>query len=339
MRPEPGKSQSDASPIVVWELTRACRVQCMHCAAGAQAKRSPLELSTYESYKTIDQIVAVAPRELIITGGDPLERADVFQLIDYARRRGIRPAVTLTPSRVLNGAVFAKLRSNGVERVIFPIDGPDPERHDAVRGVAGHFTGTLQAIRWARTSGLPLEINTLVTGTVFRNLASVAGLVSELGAVRWNLYFIVPVRGSRDLETLNAEEIETAFGRIHELSANAPFEIRTFEAPQYTRYVMQRVQNVPIPPDILFISHTGEVGVSPFVPTAAGNVRYQPLSWVYHNSDLLVALRDDRNIKGKCGRCDYRAVCRGSRARAFATTGDLFASDPLCAYQPAAPEV
>lgn len=338
MRPEPGKSQSDVPPVVIWELTRACRVQCMHCTAGAQARRSPLELSTYESYKTIDQIVAVSPRELIITGGDPLERADVFQLIDYARRRGLRPAITLTPSPALNGAVFSKLRMNGVDRVIFPIDGADPERHEAVRGVHGQFSATLQAIRWARTSGLPVEINTLLTEAAFRDLAKIASLAGELGAVRWNLYFIVPVRGSRELAALSVEEMENAFERIHALSATAPFEIRTFEAPQYTRYVMQHAENAAAPPDVLFISHTGEVGVSPFVPTAAGNVRYQPLSWVYRNSDLLVALRDDRNIKGKCGRCEYRTVCGGSRARAFATTGDLFASDPLCAYQPAGPE-
>ena len=136
-----------------------------------------------------------------------------------------------------------------------------------------------------------------------------------------------------------ADDVESAFGRIYDLSTTAPFEVRTFEAPQYTRYVMQQTKKVAMPPDVLFISHTGEVGVSPFVPTAAGNVRYQPLSWVYRNSDLLSALRDDRNIKGKCGRCDYADVCRGSRARAFAVTGDLFASDPLCAYQPAAAEV
>lgn len=329
----------DTKPIVVWELTRACRVQCVHCTAGKQAKRNPLELSTYEAYKTIDQIIALSPAELVFSGGDPLERADVFQLVDYARRRGLKPAVTLTPSSALNGAVFSKLRTNGADRVIFAIDGADPEQHDKIRGVPGHFTATLQAIRWARTCALPVEINTLVTASVFRSIRSVASLVGELGAIRWNLYFVVPVRGSRDLDTLNADDVENAFGRIYDISTTAPFEVRTFEAPQYTRYVMQHSKNVAIPPDVLFISHTGEVGVSPFVPTAAGNVRYQPLSWVYHNSDLLIALRDDRNIKGKCGRCDYRAICRGSRARAFATTGDLFASDPLCAYQPAAAEV
>ena len=362
MQRQPGKSQSEAiPPTVMWELTRACRLQCMHCTAGAQARRSPLELSTYEAYKTIDQIVALGPREVIITGGDPLERADIFQLIDYARRRGIRPQVTLVPSTALNGAAIGKLRANGADRVLFAIDGPNPEQHDAVRGIRGHFTSTLQAIRWARTSGLPVEINTLITRRVARDLGTIADLVAELGATRWNLYFLVPVKASRDIDALNADEIEEVFGRVFELSASVPFQIRTFEAPHYARYILQRaltsrketierffddvtVADMPageqfastVASNVIFISHTGEVSVSGFVPLAAGNVRYQALSWVYGYSDLFTALRDDANLKGKCGRCEFHSICRGSRARAFAVTGDIFSADPLCAYQPGA---
>ena len=361
MQLEPRKSQSDTPPIVMWELTRACHLQCMHCTAGAQARRNPLELSTYEAYKTIDQIVALAPRELLITGGDPLERVDLFQLVDYARRRGIRPAVTLVPSNALNGSIPGKLRANGVDRAIFSIDGTNPERHDAVRGIRGHFTSTLQAIRWARTSGLPVEINTLVSRRGARELGTIADLVAELGAVRWNLYFLVPVKASRDIEMLTADEVEEVFGRIFDTSARVPFPIRTFEAPHYARYLLQRAlasrqetierffdkgTAIDVPEEavfatatasnVVFVSHTGEVSVSPFVPLVAGNVRYQPLSWVYHNSDLFTALRDDNNLKGKCGRCEYRTICRGSRARAFAISGDIFAADPLCTYQPGA---
>lgn len=359
MQLEPGKRQPEAPPIVMWELTRACRLQCMHCTAGAQARRNPLELSTYESYKTIDQIVALGPSELVITGGDPLERVDVFQLIDYARRRGIRPAVTLTPSTLLTGSVFGKLRTNGVDRVIFSIDGANPERHDAVRGIRGHFTTTLQAIRWARTSGIPVEINTLVSRPVARELATIADLVAELGAIRWNLYFPVPVKAARELEMLTADEVEEVFGRVFELSARVPYQIRTFEAPHYARYLLQRAiasrqetiekffdngVALELPHDslfsgtiasnVVFVSHTGEVSVSPFSPVVAGNVRYQPLSWVYQYSDLFTTVRDDSNLKGKCGRCEYRTICQGSRARAFAISGDIFAADPVCAYQP-----
>jgi len=362
MHLQPAKSQSDAPPIVMWELTRACRLSCMHCAVGAQARRSQLELSTYESYKTIDQIVALRPREVIITGGDPLERADLFQLADYARRRGIRPSVTLPISSLLTGAIVGRLRTNGVERVAFAIDGHNPERHDAIRGINGHFGSTLQAIRWARTAGLPVEINTLVTRRAARDLGTIANLMADLGAVRWNVFFLVPVKQARDLDALNADEVEDVFARIYDLSRLVPFPVRTFEAPHYARYVLQResktrqetldryfdataAEAVSLPvhelgdisaSNVLFISHTGEVSASPFVPLVAGNVRYQPLSWVYRHSELFAALHDENNLKGKCGRCEFRTICRGSRARAFAMSGDIFASDPLCAYQPGA---
>lgn len=338
MQPEP--------VVLLWELTRACRLQCMHCTAGSQARRSPLELSTYEAYKTIDQIVSLAPREVVITGGDPLERADLFQLVDYARRRGLRPGITLVPSTGLTGAMVHKLRTNGIDRVIFSIDGPNPERHDALRGVRGHFTSTLQAIRWARTAGLAIEINTLVSRRVARDLPAIADLVAELGAVRWNLYFLVPVKASRDIEVLTAEEVEEVFERIFDASSTAPFQVRTFEAPHYARYVVQRAGETSAQPpvgeqfagttarNVIFVSHTGEISISPFVPVASGNVRYQPLSHLFRTNELFGALRDDNNLKGKCARCEYRSICGGSRARAFATTGDIFATDPLCAYQP-----
>jgi len=244
----------------------------------------------------------------------------------------------LVPSPALNGSVLGKLRTNGVDRAIFGIDGQGPESHDAIRS-PGHFTATLQAIRWARMATLPVEINTLVSSAAAAELESIATLVADLGAVRWNLFFMVPLRQSRSIDAPDAGEIEGIFERVYQISAKARFAVRTFEAPHYARFLAQHAVNadfVSAASDVVFISHTGEVGVSPFVPTAAGNVRYHPLSWVFRNSDLMVALRDDRNIKGKCGRCEYHSICLGSRARAWATSGDLFGSDPLCAWQPAA---
>lgn len=336
----------DANPIVMWELTRACRLSCAHCAIGAQQRRSPLELSTYEAYKTIDQIVALRPEEFIITGGDVLERADIFQLTDYARRRGVAPTVTVSVTPSLTGAVVGKLRHNGAARLAIGVDSSSPDRHDATRGVDGNFSSTLLALRWARTADLPLEINTLLNRRNFNDLQTIAELLGDIGATRWNVFLLVPTGNSKNVSALTADEVEKAFEILYELSSRTPYTIRTFEGPQYNRFVAQKAAKerlelqptfghpVPKNKELLFISHTGEVSASPFLPLTAGNVRYQPLSIIYRSSDLFAALRDTSNLKGKCSRCEFKTICGGSRARSFATTGDLFGSDPLCAYQP-----
>jgi AdoMet-dependent heme synthase len=340
--------QPDATPIVMWELTRACRLECVSCSIAAQQRRSPLELSTYESYKTIDQIASLRPAELVITGGDLLERNDIYQLIDYARRHGISPTVTLTVTPAMTGSVIGKLRHNGAARIAISIDSALPERHDAERGIHGQFASTLLALRWARTADMPVEVNTLLSRGNVSDLARLAELLGDVGVARWNIYLFVPTAHTKNTDALNANEVEAAFETIYELSRRVPFEIRTFEGPQYRRFVVQQTAKAiaesiePAPVDqgraqrqeVIFISHTGEVSASPFLPLPAGNVRYQPLGAVYRTSDLFVALRDPNNLKGKCGRCEFKSICHGSRARAFAATGDLFAPDPLCAYQP-----
>jgi radical SAM protein len=351
---------ADRPRVVIWELTRACRLGCAHCPAGAQPRRSPLELSTYEAYKTIDQIVALNPDEVILTGGDPLERTDITQLIDYARRRGLQTSLMVSPTPALTGAAIGKLKHSGLARLVISLDSASPENHDASRGISGQFGSTLLAIRWARTAELPVEINTLLNRRNVSDLRAMAGFLGDVEVQRWNVYFLVPIGASKHVETLTAEEVEQAFARLYELGERVPFPIRTFEAPHYRRYVLQRAveqrvravnqyfdadnSGLRIADDTgnsavavtnsLFITHTGEVTVSPFLALTAGNVRYQPLSTIYRYGELFAAMRDEVNLKGKCGRCEFRTVCGGSRARAFAMTGDLFASDPLCAYQP-----
>jgi radical SAM protein with 4Fe4S-binding SPASM domain len=328
--------QADRARVVMWELTRACKLGCAHCPSDARHKRSPLELSTYEAYKTIDQIVALNPDEVIITGGDPLERVDLYQLVDYARRRGLQPALMVSPTPLLTGAAIGKLKHHGLARIIISLDAPAPDKS------GGQFGSTLLAIRWARTAELPVEVNTLLNRRNLSELQTLAELLGDVDVFRWNIYFHVPTGNSRTIETLTAEETEQVFAKLHELSARVPFPIRTFEAPQYRRFVLQKaveegeaVRNVSVAVNhCLYVTHTGEVTLSPFLPLTAGNVRYQPLSTLFRYGELFAAVRDDGHLKGKCGRCDYRTVCGGSRARAFAMTGDLFAADPLCAYQP-----
>ncbi len=317
MNLQPANPQPDAAPIVMWELTRACRLNCVHCPVGAQQKRSPLELSTYEAYKTIDQIVALRPDEFILTGGDLLERSDLFQLIDYARRRGLKPSVNVTVTSSLTGAVMGKIKHNGADRVVIALEGAVPERHDAARGISGQFGATLLALRWARTAGIGIEVNTLLTRRNVEDLPRMAELLGDIGIDRWNIYNVVPVGQSKQIEMLTDEELEHAFGVLFDLSQKTPFAIRTFEAPQYRRFVLERtakakkesidryfdshdeqiavyepnVLRTAAGDDLVFISHTGEVSASPMLPLTAGNVRYQPLGIVYRTSELFAAIR------------------------------------------------
>ncbi|HSP17317.1 MAG TPA: radical SAM protein [Thermoanaerobaculia bacterium] len=315
------------SRIVMWELTRACKLSCIHCPVGSLPRRSPVELSTYEAYKTIDQIVSLQPDELMITGGDPLERTDIYQLIDYARRRGIAPSMMASGTPLLTGAAVGKLKRNGLARLIVSLDSSAPDRHDAVRGLTGQFSATLMSIRWARTAELPVEVNTLASRRNIADLAPIASLLGDVGAQRWNIYFLVPFGESKQSELLSGSELDEVFTQLRDISHRVAFPIRVFEAPHY-RYFGKN--------DILFITHTGEVSISPFLPMTAGNVRYEPLTSLYRHGDMFTALRDEANLKGKCARCEYRKSCGGSRARAYAMTGDVFAADPLCNYQPGA---
>lgn len=350
----------DRTRVVMWELTRACKLGCAHCPIGAQPRRSPLELSTYEAYKTIDQIVSLNPDEVIITGGDPFERSDLYQLLDYARRRGLAPSLMVSASPALTGAAVGKLKRNGLARLIISLDSSSPDRHDSARGITGQFGSTLLAIRWARTAELPVEVNTLLTPHNLGDIDSVAELLGDVEVQRWNLYFAVPVGATRATDLLPSETTEAIFEKIYDLSRRVPFPIRTFEAPHYRRFVLQKAveerqkrmedlfdasaaglrigddsgRGAVAVNNYLYISHTGEVSISPFLPLTAGNIRYQSLATVERYGELFAVVRDEVNLKGKCGRCEFKTVCGGSRARAFAVTGDLFAADPLCAYQP-----
>ena len=336
-------------PAVVWEVTRACSLHCQHCPMGAEPQRSPLELSTYEGYKTIDQIATLEPSRFVISGGDPLERDDVFQFIEYAKRRGLDPAIALSPTAELTQQAMATIARKGASRIVVSIDDVTALRHDALRGIPGTFAATLDAIRWARQSGIVVEINTLVSRRNAAHLADVLDLLLSLGAETWNLYFLVPVGGAKTVDVLTAEEVERVFAFVDR--AAEAIKVRVIEAPHYRRHRLEKSssewpdfagyqsENGPVithdARGVVFISHSGEVRPSELLPLSAGNIRYRALGAIFRGGDLFVALRDPRNLKGKCSRCEYARICGGSRARAFAVSGDLFGSDPLCAYEPA----
>jgi radical SAM protein with 4Fe4S-binding SPASM domain len=340
---------------VVWELTRACDAGCTNCPKRAVAE-SGVALTTYESYKTIDQIASVGPAEFLISGGDPLEREDVYQLIDYARRRGLAPQLVVSPTTRLTMETVSKLHYNGLQKIVVSIDGSSPERHDPVHGAIGSFGLTLHAMRWAQFNGLHMDVNTLVCRRSLTDLPAIAEMLRHFSIDAWNLYFIVPVAGTSTEDMITAEETEDVFAFMHELSQRVNFKVRAVEAPHYTRFRLQQrdarrdtsdwsdfsgyVTDVPAdevvggPDRFVFITHSGEVRPSEFLPLGGGNLRFRSLGTILRGSDLFVALRDSSNLKGKCGRCEFHSVCGGSRARAYAMTGDVFAAEPLCSYEP-----
>lgn len=355
----------DPHPIVQWELTRLCDQHCRGCPAGASMHADPNELSTYEAYKTIDQIAALQPRELILTGGNPLEREDVYPIIDYTRRRGLDPSLVLTPSRDLTLETLARLERHGLTRVTFSIDGSRAAIHESVHSVPDSFAATLRAMLWAEAIGLRIEVNTLVLRSNAADLDAIVSLIAQFHPVRWNVHFPVPIAASRVLPMPSAAEVESIFETLEQIRERVPFAIRVVEAPHYRRYRLQRLLESRLGHDndawqdfhgyvdehadlhaaaqesaigethgFLYISHAGDVRSSEFAPHSAGNVRYRDLGSIDRGSDLLVALRDPDNLHGKCRTCELRMLCGGSRARAYAMTGDLFGADPLCAYEP-----
>jgi radical SAM protein with 4Fe4S-binding SPASM domain len=352
----------DPHPIVLLELTRACDLHCRNCPSGADERPGPNELTTYESYKTIDQIVALQLRELVITGGDPLERDDVDQIVDYARRRGLDPALVVSPTTRLTSDAVARLARHGLTRIVISIDGSAPEIHQAGHGVVGTFATSLLAMQWAQNAGLAIEVNTLVSRRNADDLDAIVDLIRPWHPERWNVHFIVPIGGSTHVEMLTAAEVERVFATLAGIRDRERFAVRVVEAPHFRRFLLQRSLSERLhdakwldftgcdatsdsardlldaatdgAQRFLYISHAGDVRASEFLPQSAGNLRYRPLGAIYRAADLFVALRDPANLKGKCGRCEFRHLCGGSRARAWAMTGDLFATDPLCAYEP-----
>lgn len=332
------------SLTVVWQLTRECDLGCTHCAP-LPSRADSHELTTYEAYRTLDQIARVAPERFVISGGDPLARKDIFELVQYARRRGMEPAVMVSPTRRLSAENVNGLRANGLTRLIFGLNASSAQRHDATTGVSGSYSTTIRGLRWARDARLTIEINTLITRETVSDLAAIAEMIDAFRIDAWNVHFLVPVPASRANQSLTPEQAESAFAALSAIASISKYRVRVVEAPEYRLHLLQKsdwpdftgyVDNSEIVDEVAFITADGDVRPSEFLPVSGGNLREQSLKTILGSSALFRSLRDRSRLTGKCRHCEYRTACGGSRARAWATTGDMFASDPLCAYQPGA---
>ena len=338
----------DRSPMVaIWEVTRACDLCCVHCRASAMPSRDPRELSTEQALNLIDQLRDLEPGVLVLTGGDPLKRPDLFELIGVAVRAGLTVAITPSVTPLLTAAAIDRLAAAGISRIALSLDGPDPATHDVFRGTPGAYQATLDAVAAVRAVGLPLQINTSLSRRTIDTLPAMARLVTEIAPALWSVFFVVPVGRAALAQQLDAATCEQVFNFLADWTASTGLPVKTTAAQAYRRVLLQRAKDHvhpgegrPRPPAVnegkgfVFVSHTGEVYPSGFLPISAGNIRRTPLAEIYRNSALFRALRDADRLEGKCGRCEFRVVCGGSRARAYAVSGNAFAEDPACAYQP-----
>lgn len=333
----------DYPSIVIWEVTQACALSCVHCRAEARPARDPRELSTAEGLRLIEEVAAMPKALLILTGGDPMERPDLQDFVRHAVLQGIRTALSPSATSKVTPERLQALKDIGLHRVAISLDAMDAATHDAFRGVQGSYQRTMEIADDLRRIGLPLQIGTTITRKNAHQLETMAGKVGELGAVLWSVFFLVPT-GRADPEImLSAGECEDVLNRLYDISRRIRFAIKTTEAPHYRRIILER--SAPHRPSLpmindakgfVFVSHTGDVYPSGFLPISAGNVRSAPLGKIYRESDLFKSLRDGDRLKGRCGRCEHRQLCGGSRARAYGMTRDPLAEDPLCAYEPAA---
>ena len=342
----------DTRPFVlIWEVTQACDLECEHCRADAQPDRHPQELDTAEGKALLDEAARFDENQLVVlSGGDPLTRDDVPELIEYGTDLGLR--MTLTPSGTssLDPAVIDELADAGLKRLAVSIDGSTAAAHDTFRGEPGTFEQTLAAARYAREQDIPLQVNTTVTRSTVDDLPDLADLVESLGAVLWSVFFLVPIGRGRILDPIGPERADEVMSWLLTQATTRDFGVKTTEAPQYRRVAMETnrsAEEQPVDTDSIgrrggvragdgfaFVSHTGEVFPSGFLPLSAGSVRDTSLVELYRDSDLFQALREEDQFIGKCGVCEYRNVCGGSRSRAYAYTGDPLESDPLCPYVP-----
>jgi radical SAM protein len=389
--PARGGLNFDETPfLAIWEITQSCDLACKHCRAAAQPIAHPDELTNAEGKDLIDQIAAMGVPIFVFTGGDPLKRKDVFELIEYAASKGVQVALTPSATPLLTREAMAKLKESGLVRLGISLDGSTPEIHDTFRGLPGAWARTIQAIEWANEVGLPIQVHTTISRHNAHDLDNLCALFEKLAIVMWNVFFLVPVGRGQQADLLSGEEFENVFGKIYELSHRVSFQIKTTEAMHYRRYLLQHnleerrmnhghgaasghpasghpggshsggskiaaalgyepgaptadaktrtaswaTRRVNDGKGFMFISHVGNVYPSGFLPIHAGNIRESGLAEIYREAPIFKSLRDTSKLEGKCGACEYKEICGGSRARAYALTGDPLAQEPCCIYQP-----
>jgi radical SAM protein len=348
----------DLSPLMFYyEVTQACDLVCEHCRASAQEDPHPDELPSELSKRLIDQVSSFPKRPtIVLTGGDPLKRPDIFDLIRHAVGAGLQVALTPSATPLATFEAFRAAHEAGVRRLGISLDGADAEMHDAFRGWSGSFERTMRMLADARRLEMAVQVNTSITRRNFHQIDDIAELLAAQGIAMWSVFFLIPVGRGVEQERISPEEYEVAFEKLWKHARSKPYGVKTTEAPHYRRYVLEQQGDPLAGPGrqeasaahrghraplgvwdgrgVMFVSHTGDIYPAGFLPLVCGRFPDQSVVDAYQNHPTFRSLRDADGFKGKCGICEYRYVCGGSRARAYAVTGDALESEPDCVYVP-----
>ncbi len=336
--------------IAIWETTQACDLVCTHCRASAQPNRDRAELTTSEAKALLDSFAHARVPLVILTGGDPAKRPDLVELVRYGTQLGLTMGLTPSATPLVTRPLLEELAVAGLQRLAISIDGSSAPIHDGFRGKDGSFERSLEILDDARRVGLSTQVNTTLHRGTLGDLPRLAELMTELGIKLWSVFVIVPT-GRATLELMpGASEIEDGLQELLQLAKTVPFFIKTTAGPQYRRVALEQKKQggetvtvgargkqamwVNEGRGFVFVSHRGEIFPSGFLPVSCGNVRDRDVIETYRNHPTFRLLRNSDAFAGKCGVCEYRKVCGGARARAYAMKGDLIASDPLCPYVP-----
>lgn len=346
----------DGSPqcrLIAWEVTRSCNLACRHCRAEAHPEPYPGELSTDEAKSLIDTFPQVGNPIVIFTGGDPMLRPDVYDLVAYASKLGLR--CVMSPNGTLITPEKAVLiKQCCVQRCSISLDGPDAASHDAFRGIPGAFDASLRGIEYLKQAGVEFQINTTVTQSNLQDFKKIFDLCERLGAVAWHIFLLVPVGRGANIqnEVISAQEYEDVLHWFYEFRKTTKMQLKATCAPHYYRIMRQRAkeEGLAVNPSTFgmdamtrgclggtgfcFISHTGQVQPCGYLTLDCGNVREIAFPEIWKKSEIFHRLRTQSEYKGKCGVCEFHRVCGGCRARAFSMSGDYMAQEPLCTYQP-----
>ncbi|WP_045221109.1 heme b synthase [Desulfonatronum thioautotrophicum] len=350
------KPLSDGSPpcrLIAWEVTRSCNLACKHCRAEAHMEPYPGELSTEEAKALIDTFPEVGDPIIIFTGGEPLLRPDIFELVTYADAKGLR-CVMAPNGTLVTADVAKKMKAAGIQRASISLDGPDAASHDVFRGVPGAFDGALRAIEHFKAVGLPFQINTTVTRNNLGQFKEIFHLAEKLGAVAWHIFLLVPTGRGANLgrEVITGEEYEEVLNWFYDFRKTTSMQLKATCAPHYLRIMRQRAkeEGIPVTMDnfgldavsrgclggtgFCFISHTGQVQPCGYLDLDCGQTKITPFPEIWKKSKQFLEFRDQKTYQGKCGVCEYHKVCAGCRARAQTMSGHYLAEEPLCTYQP-----
>ncbi|MEW5908745.1 MAG: heme b synthase [Thermodesulfobacteriota bacterium] len=349
----PGKSESEAPRLVAWEITRNCNLDCVHCRAAATRGPYTGELDTEAAFRLVDEIALLGNPIVILTGGEPLLRKDIFDVASYGTRKGLR--MVMAPNGTLITELLAKrIADAGIKRISISLDGATQEKHDRFRGVEGAFEGALQGIRLASDAGVEFQINTTITKTNLDEIPRIQDLAIELGAVAHHIFLLVPTGRGKYIadQEISADEYEKTLHWFYDQRSKTSLQLKATCAPHYYRILRQRAKEEGISVDFkthgldavtrgclggvgfCFISHQGLVQPCGFLHLDCGNILKAPFHEIWKNSDIFLTLRDYSRLKGKCGICEYRKVCGGCRARAYEATGDYLEEEPLCTHRP-----